>query len=141
MSNKVKVELVVDRSPFEDANYGTGIVWSGPGDVKEVPAEKWALMEKHSDVWREAGKEPVTSDGAVPSGQTADGGTDSGGTGEADTDPALAEANAKIAATLADLDNMSDEAVREFAASLEVKPHHKKTGPALRDAVREALAA
>lgn len=115
--------------------------------------------------------EPVTSDGALPSGKTADGGvsgdkpknerpdgrfdivTERAGRADglgatidvtvidgAETDPALAEANAKIAATLADLDNMTDEAVREFAATLDVKPHHKKTGIALRGAVREALA-
>jgi hypothetical protein len=143
MTEKVKVALVIDRASFEDANYGTGVVWAGQGDVQEVPADKWALMKKHADVWREVSltlKEFAANSTVIVHDKGADTVTVSQGDA-VDSDPALAEANAKITATLADLDNMTDEAVREFAASLEVKPHHKKTGAALRDAVREALAA
>ena len=48
----VKVEYVGLKPSETDHLYGTGLTWQGLGDVQEVPAEAWAKMEKHTDVWR-----------------------------------------------------------------------------------------
>jgi hypothetical protein len=162
----VQIEYVGKKESEKDHNYGTGIEWIGAGDVKEVPADKWELMKKHTDVWREAAtartvvasqqkmaEQPKPTTVAPAAAQEPEQDkievTVTSPTGRIvktvidgkETDPGLAEENAKIAATLADLDSMTDEAVRKFASSLRVSVHHKKTGPALRAAVRQALAA
>lgn len=127
-----KVTFVLDREGFGDHLYGTG-AWA-VGETRDVTDQQWEGMRKHYDVWREAGAEPVTSDGELPSGKTADGNTQ-------DTDPALAEANAKIAETLANLDALSDDEVRAFAKSLDVTLPGNIGPSKLRSKVREALAA
>lgn len=52
-STVVLVEYVGLKDREEDHLYGTGIVWTGKGDVQEVPASAWSRMRKHVDVWRE----------------------------------------------------------------------------------------
>lgn len=49
----VLVEYVGSKPEKSDNLYGTGLTWYGHGDVQEVPANKWAAMKKHADVWRE----------------------------------------------------------------------------------------
>lgn len=51
----VKVEYVGNKPQRADTVAGTGLVWVGKGDVKEVPADKWALLRRHPDIWKEAG--------------------------------------------------------------------------------------
>ncbi len=52
-SSTVLVEYVGAKDSETDHLYGTGIVWTGKGDVQEVPAANWSRMKKHVDVWRE----------------------------------------------------------------------------------------
>lgn len=59
MSDTVKVEYVGLKDQETDHLYGTGIVWTGKGDVQEVPAAAWARMKVHVDVWREADEQPA----------------------------------------------------------------------------------
>jgi hypothetical protein len=49
----VLVEYVGLKPAETDHLYGTGIEWTGKGDVQEVPAANWSKMRKHVDVWRE----------------------------------------------------------------------------------------
>lgn len=53
VSSTVLVEYVGAKDSETDHLYGTGIVWTGKGDVQEVPAANWSRMKKHVDVWRE----------------------------------------------------------------------------------------
>lgn len=126
-----KATFILNRENHDDHLYGTG-AWT-IGQTRDVTDEQWDKMKRHADVWAlaDAAQEPVTSDGAVASGVVVDGSV---------TDPALAEANAKIAETLKHLDAMTDKEVRDFAASLQiVLPGN--IGPAkMRERVREALA-
>jgi len=46
------VELVLDIDRHADLIYGTGVVWSGKGDLKRVPAPIAVLMHRnHPDVY------------------------------------------------------------------------------------------
>lgn len=49
----VLVEYVGLKPSRTDNLYGTNITWEGPGDVREVPADTWARMKVHRDIWRE----------------------------------------------------------------------------------------
>jgi len=53
MSDKTTpVELVLDTERHADLIYGTGLVWSGKGDVKQVPAAIAVLLHRnHPDVY------------------------------------------------------------------------------------------
>lgn len=139
MSETVQAELLIDREQFEGP-YKPGVTWTGKGDVQTVTAEQWEKMKKHTDVWREVVKEDLTTAGDGYEMKKVQEEAQASAA-DNDTDPALSEANAKIAATLDDLDNMSDEDVRKFAASLQHTPHHKLKGANLRADVRKALTA
>lgn len=51
-NNTVLVELVCDRSPKDDCRGGTGIIWSGKGDVQPYPRALWTKLAVHPDVWK-----------------------------------------------------------------------------------------
>jgi hypothetical protein len=48
----VFVEYVGTKPKRTDSIAGTGVVWSGAGDVQAVPADAWAKLSRHPDVWR-----------------------------------------------------------------------------------------
>jgi hypothetical protein len=48
----VKVEYVGLKPSETDHTYGTGLTWTGAGDVQDVPIDAWEKMAKHTDVWR-----------------------------------------------------------------------------------------
>lgn len=50
----VRVELVwpAERGPKIDCRGNTKIVWTGPGDVQDYPADQWYLLAAHPDVWK-----------------------------------------------------------------------------------------
>lgn len=54
MGTTVLVEYIGRKPVCTDAVAGTGAVWHGAGDVREVPAEAWAKLAAHPTVWREA---------------------------------------------------------------------------------------
>ena len=94
----------------------TGTVWHGPGDVQDVADDKAvAALLAHSGVWALAEEAPA---------------------------PAAArwvltnESGASMA-----LDDMTDKAVRDFAADCGVSLPPKIKGDALREAVYQAIAA
>lgn len=87
------------RGEKNDCRGGTGIVWSGRGDVKEYPAALWPKLQPFPDVWRLY--DPETAIGAVEAAKRAE--------QERQTADAVAraEAEARIQA---------DEAARQAAA-------------------------
>jgi len=62
----VRVELVwpEERGAKDDCRAGTGVVWSGKGDIQDYPAALWPRLALHPDVWRlvDAPKEPPSAD-------------------------------------------------------------------------------
>lgn len=48
----VFVEYVGKKPKRTDSIAGTGVVWSGAGDVQPVPAAAWEKLSRHKDVWR-----------------------------------------------------------------------------------------
>jgi hypothetical protein len=64
----VPVEYVGAKQSETDHLYGTGLVWSGRGDVQLVPADKWSQMKRHVDVWRALEGAPSSLAGAKSTG-------------------------------------------------------------------------
>jgi hypothetical protein len=54
----VNVEYIGVKERRADTVTNTGVVWYGQGDVRAVPAEAWAKLSKHPDIWRLAGDKP-----------------------------------------------------------------------------------
>lgn len=50
----IPLEYVGMKDEESDHLYGTGIIWVGKGDIKDVPADKAPLLLAHPDVWRDA---------------------------------------------------------------------------------------
>lgn len=48
----LRVMYVGRKERETDCVAGTGIVWVGQGDIKDVPAKAWATMAQHPDVWQ-----------------------------------------------------------------------------------------
>lgn len=46
-------------------------VWSGPGDIQEIPAEREKDYLKHPMVWRVVDESPVIEEPPVPEGESA----------------------------------------------------------------------
>lgn len=49
----VAVEYVGLKPRRADTVTGSGIVWTGAGDVQLVPAKVWERLRRHVDIWRE----------------------------------------------------------------------------------------
>lgn len=68
----VQVEYVGLKDEETDHLYGTGITWTGKGDVHAVPASAWEGMSKHPDVWRLVGDGESTQ-AAAPTASKSEG--------------------------------------------------------------------
>lgn len=112
MNESVQVEYVGLKDQETDHLYGTGLVWVGKGDVKAVPADKWARMKVHADVWREVG-----------------------------TKPAAAPVVPVTKMLPAPLDTLTDPEVHVLAKERDYKLNHKLAGVNLRTKFAEAEAA
>lgn len=88
-----------ERGPKNDCRGGSGVIWSGRGDVKEYPAGLWPKLQPHPDVWRLY--DPATAIGAVEAAKRA----------EQERQTAEAVARAEAEARL-----QADEAARQAAA-------------------------
>ncbi len=68
----IAIKYVGKKDAETDHLYGTGITWTGHGDVQQVPEDKAAFLLKHPDVWvdgRSAAarkKSPVEEQSFVP---------------------------------------------------------------------------
>lgn len=112
----VQVVYVGKKEQEIDSIAGTGIVWTGVGDVQEVPVEAWEKMALHPDVW---------------SLQEAEGSIeDEVDLGSSEVEPHEAD----------QFDVMDDDALRIYAGKHLIKVHHKQTGDRLRAVVRAAAA-
>lgn len=48
----ILVEYVGLKPKETDCVAGTGVTWTGLGDVQAVPASAWKIMAQHTDVWK-----------------------------------------------------------------------------------------
>lgn len=62
----VNVEYVGTKPTKTDTVAGTGLVWSGQGDVQPVPLKAWLLMARHTGVWRLADGESAPPPASAP---------------------------------------------------------------------------
>jgi hypothetical protein len=109
----VSVALVADRKNFQDAIYGTGIVWLHKGDVKQVPEDLWPRFAVHADVYALASSDKGQPD--EPAG------------------PAQFQADAKRAiVTPEQLEPMPDDAVRKEGLARGYKLHANLSAANLR---------
>lgn len=60
MNTNLMVRYVGLKDSETDCVAGTGITWTGKGDVQPVPPKAWEIMSRHPDVW-----ELVIDDGAL----------------------------------------------------------------------------
>lgn len=69
----ILVEYVGLKPKETDCVAGTGVTWTGLGDVQEVPASAWAIMSQHDDVWKLAqAKGPALGDAKPAPEQNAE---------------------------------------------------------------------
>ena len=50
----IPIRYVGKKAEETDHLYGTGIAWTGKGDVQQVPIDKAPLLLAHEDVWEDA---------------------------------------------------------------------------------------
>lgn len=124
---KVMVELIIDRPHHEDLLYGTGVMWSGKGSVRAVPAEAWGKMARHTDVYRlveqDAKPAPAASSAAEIDKKVAE----AAGKGE---DLVVVTTRPQWTAEL--LETMADADIHDSAKRLEIKLHPRLAGANLR---------
>ena len=110
----IKIQYIGKKPQRIDTVAGTGIVWTGNGDVQLVPSDAAKRMLQHPDVWALAEDQEQVQ---------------------------LAESGPQVAAislpdgTTQALDGMSKEALHDLAKALGVKVHHLSGA----DKVTEAL--
>lgn len=69
----VRVGYCGTKQSRPDTSYGTGLTWT-PGQVHDVPRDKWERMRVHKDIWYEVPAEPSDIDlmsmsfGTAPTG-------------------------------------------------------------------------
>lgn len=68
----INIRYIGNKDVQEDHLYGTGIVWTGKGDVRPVPEDKAPFLLQHTDVWKDARsasarkKTPIAATEEVP---------------------------------------------------------------------------
>lgn len=63
----LKVRHIGQHAKRADTMTGTGTIWYGYGDIKEVPAKDWDKLKRHPDLWElvdEGGGGPTLGDAA-----------------------------------------------------------------------------
>lgn len=117
----LKVKYVGLKDKETDCVAGTGITWTGKGDVQEVPDKAWDIMARHPDVW-ELVAEEAPAEAAM---------------GLADAKPV----EPAPAAADPDLFSMNTAALREFAQDRGFDVDMTLKGQALRQAIEAAMKA
>lgn len=111
----VRVEYVGLKPQETDCVAGTGLTWVGVGSVHDVPIKAWAVMAKHTDVWK------LVEDAAPTVEPTASAGpslADARTTAETQAEPPFTRARTE-AVVLQDevtLEELTDQQVRQIAA-------------------------
>lgn len=130
----VAVRLVVDRVDFADPTYGSGVVWSGKGNVQPVPNEKWAAMKKHTDVWQEADASTAAEEDARTPALNAEIGTEQA---FADPSPSV-DLAVNGSGGLEAIEDLSDSQLLALVKSSGLRVDSRLRGEKLRDAVVKA---
>lgn len=123
----MQIEYVGTKPSRTDTVAGTGIVWNGQGDVKDVPDAVAGKLLYHTDIWRRADAKPANP--AVGLQNAA------GGKKDGESNPTLPVVTAEELAAIE-----SDEALHALAKQRGVKVHPNAKGPKIREAILEAQA-
>lgn len=114
----MQIEYVGTKPSRTDTVAGTGIVWNGQGDVKDVPDAVAGKLLYHTDIWRRADAKPAN--------------------------PAVGLQNAASSLPVVTAEELaaieSDEALHALAKQRGVKVHPNAKGPKIREAILEAQA-
>lgn len=142
-----KIEYVGAKERRQDTVAGTGIVWVGKGDVKEVPDVAVPRLLKHPDIWRiaelAAQKKPQQkTNEQSPTGDSKPEGAGGSEGGEGGDGKGDGEGGAHVILTSEGplvLDGMDRDTLMALALESGLKPHPNTGAAKLMAALVEAF--
>lgn len=138
----MRVKYIGLKPSKTDNVAGSGIVWSGQGDVQEVPDEAAQKLLRHPEVWclDEPADKPAGEPESDPAGKPA--GDADEPAGEQSDQAGLERATFKLQAedgSVIDLATMDDKALKAFVTEHGLSVDLRKRGDALRGSIMAAI--